>query len=194
MHPLFLGVFHVLKIAILLSCLIGCGSVKSPDATSDASITMNVAYDIAYIYEFTITPDITDANAFLLVINRGAEPLALSTARVAFVDVDSGARLGFTKTTDSNHMLAQGRSAGQLSQEAMTKLVTSGLTTEPIDDSRLDFTINFLSLPPSGLEFHGKVVLEIAALKLELPFTIHVDANAEPSLTAAQRLSARATP
>lgn len=197
----------IVKIGVLLSCLNGCGSVASsrpdagPDAAPDAALdaspdaapAMSAAYDIAYVYEFTLNPDIVGANAFLLVINRGTTPIALSTARVVSVEADSGATVTFTKTTDSVHMLAPGRAAGRLSPEAMTKVVTSGLATEPIDDADLDFTMNFSSLPSPGV-VHGKVVLEIAATKLDMPFTFHVDANAEPSLTTAQRLSARATP
>src|SRR4051812_42398501 len=94
----------VLKFGGLFSCLIGCGSVTSskpdtgrdaaidaiPDAGPDATDATSALYDIAYIYEFTINPDTTGVSAFLLVINRGTAPLALSTARVAFVNVDSG--------------------------------------------------------------------------------------------------------
>lgn len=173
---------------VLASCLIGCGSVSNPvhdagpDSASspDASAPVDTgasatSYDVAYISKVTLTPNISAVKQFVALVNRGTEPLPLSSVMVKNVsDDNSGVDWAFTLKVGSTVMLKPGRAAGHLSPLAQDVLVSSGTVPEPFDDQLLDFEMRFPSPPPAGLVLRGQAVLDINGADATLVYTIQV--------------------
>jgi hypothetical protein len=196
------------KVFVLGSAgVIGCGSVKANapdaqtqtppdamliDAATDSEMAGTVKYDVGYVNDITLTPNIYTVHSFTLVANRGTAPLKLSTTSIVTTSSDvSGVDWQFTKSGSSTVSLTPGRSAGALNSDAMAKLVTSGLVPEPSEDTALDFTMTFGTAPASGLTLHAQAVLRVDTANIVLPFTITVVAGGTPSLNSATRKSSQ---
>ena len=177
---------------------IGCGSVQnaavdaSPDSTgSPDSAGSGVSYDIGYVNDLTVAPNITKVAGLLLVVNRGAAPLKISSASVVIFDDDNTSiDWTFSKESDSMIMLKPGRAAGLLSPAAMAQVVTGGLVTEPIDDQLLNFAMSFPSPPAADTTLRAEAVIRIEAVDLTVPFTIHIVASGGVELNSAKRIAA----
>lgn len=173
---------------MLVSCLIGCGSVNNPihDAGVDSVLSIDakpsadtgvsaISYDVAYISKVTLTPNITAVKQFIALVNRGTEPLPLSSIMVKNVsDDNSSVEWEFTLKVGSTVMLKTGRAAGRLSPLAQDVLVSSGTVSEPFDDQLLDFEMRFPSPPPVGLVLRGQVVIDISGADATLVYSIQV--------------------
>jgi hypothetical protein len=201
---------------MLVVAAIGCGSVRSssivdamvdteamidapidsvpdsaPDSAPDADLS--VKYDIGYVDDFTISSGASSVLSFLLVVNKGVNPLnAPDTTVMSVVNDTPGANVGFTKVNNAVAMLASNRAAGALSQLSMALIVDSGLVTEVIDDTFLNFRIDFPQvLPPSGTTFHSQVSLRIDGKDVILPFAFHVIDNVGLDFTNVKRISSK---
>jgi hypothetical protein len=189
--------------ALGIAGLIGCGDVKStsPDARDpvdgagpgpDSAAASGAKYDIAYISDLTINPNISSLFSFLLVINKGTAPLKLNTATVVAYSDDSAAiDWQLTKNAATTTLLTPDHAAGTLVPDATAKLVDSGLVPEPIEDTKLDFMMTFPTAPASGVTLHAQAVLRIETANIVLPFTINIVASGAPKYNAAARISSQ---
>jgi hypothetical protein len=184
----------VLWVGVVVS--MGCGSVKEKAGVLDAALpasdatasdtmtpsdvmTSAARYDVGYIDELTFGVNAVKLSSFLLVINKGGEPLKVTTASVVTSKViDGGVDWTFAKVADATTTLGSGHAAGKLSPAAQMTLVAGLVVTEPIDDQALDFAMSFPSPPPVDVTFHAQAVIRIDDVDLTLPFTIHIVGDA----------------
>jgi hypothetical protein len=188
-------------LGLCVSGLAGCGSVRSTNADGpppdDASISRDDAiatdaavdaavdtaidtpvattrFDIGYINDLVIVPlDTTQLRGLLLVVNKGTVPLDLSTASVlAFSDDADGIDWQFSKRANSTFLLDPGRAAGSLGVSARPLIVDQGVVTERIDDNALDFQMDFLGTPASGVIANAQAIVRIDGVEAVLTFKI----------------------
>lgn len=192
-------------VLVFAACAAGCGNVKSeqpdagaprgvddaaPDAAHDGGASGPARFDVAYINDFTINPNIESLFSFALVINKGTAPLKLQTTTVVTFSDDSAAiDWSLTKTGASTATLRPGSAAGMLNPDASAALVDTGLVPEPVEDNTLNFTMDFAEPPPAGVTLKAQAVLKIETTDLVLPFTITIVASGAPKYNAASRLS-----
>jgi hypothetical protein len=170
----------------------GCGSVKMSSGDGDNEDATATKYDIAYVDDFTIDPNISSLFSFLLVVNEGEKPLSLQTATVVtYSDDSAGIDWQLTEDATTTIVLKPGHAAGLLSPGTASKLVESGLVPEPIDDNQLDFTMSFPTPPTAGVALHAQAVLRIETTDIVLPFTINIVPSGGPTYNATRRISAQ---
>jgi len=180
----------------------GCGSVQSTevdaavDAASSAVDSMPDAapaalkYDVGYVDNLTVTPDITGVFGFVAVVNMGTSQLNLSTASVVtYIDDNASVNWSLAKDKGSTTMLNPGRAAGFLTLAAKAKVLANGVVTEPVDDEILSFTMNFGTPLPAGDVINAQAVIAIDNVSATLPFTINVGTSVQ--FNSAKRVSAR---
>lgn len=204
-------------LVLATSGVAGCGSVRSPDPGGpaiDASVEVDapgslpvdaagnppidspsaatVKYDIGYINDITLTPNISSVRSILAIVNKGTAALKLSTVTVVTYGHDfPGIDWRFSNTGVTTTALSPGQAAGLLNADAATKLVGSGLVPETIVDNTLDFTMTFPTAPPAGVTLHAQAVLQIESANIVLPFTIKVVASGAPVFNTAGRISSQ---
>jgi hypothetical protein len=162
------------------------------DALIDAAPAPVTKYDIAYITDITLNPNISSIFSFLLIVNKGTAPLKLETTTVVTYSDDS-AGIDWTLTNNgvTTTMLRPDHAAGMLSPDVAAKLVDSGLVPEPIDDNTLNFTMAFTTPPPSGVTLRAQAVLRVETADIVLPFTINIVASGAPKYNVASRISSQ---
>jgi hypothetical protein len=206
-------------LAICVGNAIACGSVKSsvdppidgsgssPGNPADAAVPSDTAvpsdaappdttlpvtrFDIGYVNEFVIVPlDTTQIHSFLLVVNTGNVPLDLSTATVVtFSDDSNGVDWQFSKRTTAAFSLEPTRAAGSLGPNARPLIVDASVVTERIDDNVLDFQMDFLGTPASGVVANAQAVVRIGGIEAVLPFKITtLSAGESPKFNTAKRV------
>jgi hypothetical protein len=206
-------------LAICAGNAIACGSVKSsvdppidgrgssPGDPMDAALPVDIAppidmvppdtsvpvtkFDIGYVNEFVIVPlNTTQIHSILLVVNTGNVPLDLSTAAVVtFNDDSNGVDWQFSKRTAAAFSLDPTRAAGSLGPNARPLIVTAGVVTERIDDNVLDFQMDFLGTPASGVVANAQAVVRIGGVEAVLPFKITTISSGEsPQFNTAKRV------
>jgi hypothetical protein len=181
----------------------GCGSVQSTevdaavDAAGDSAVDVMpdtasppIRYDVGYVDNLTLTPDITGVFGFVAVVNMGTAQLNLSTASVVtFIDDNANVEWSFAKEKDSTAMLSLGRAAGFLTLAAKSKVLANGVVIEPFDDEILSFSMNFVTPLPSGASLNAQAVISIDNVNVTLPFTINIGTGVQ--FNSARRVSAR---
>jgi hypothetical protein len=153
-------------------------------------------FDIVYLNDTTASFNFTGLNGFLVIVNRGTMPFALSRIAVKSVTDDNAAvvwkfELG-RRPADPMQLLAPGHAAGQMSQRA-AELFFGGRLLEPgqvFDDELMSFQWSFDAFPPVGAEIRAVVRLAVDDSEVDLPFAIHVSENEIRSHSAA-RVSSR---
>jgi hypothetical protein len=162
------------------------------DAGIDVAPASPTKYDIAYINDITINPNISSIFSFLIVVNEGTAPLKLETTSVVtYSDDNAGIDWQLTRSGATTAMLQPGHAAGMLNPDAVAKLVDSGLAPEPIDDNNLDFTMAFATPPTAGVTLRAQAVLRIETADIVLPFTISIVASGSPKYNAASRITSQ---
>jgi hypothetical protein len=148
-------------------------------------------FDIGYVNEFVIVPrDTTQIHSFVLVVNTGNVPLDLSTATVLTFNDDSNAvDWEFSKRTSATFSLDPTRAAGSLGPNARPLIVDAGVVTERIDDNVLDFQMDFLGTPASGVVANAQAVVRIGGVEAVLLFRITTMSSGEsPQFNTAKRV------
>lgn len=162
-----------------------------PDAMAPAQDGMAppvASYDIGYINDITIGPNVRTLSQLLLVVNRSTDPVALSMVSVTNFDDDSASfDWTFAESTMSTLQLARGRAAGRLSADAAAQVRT--VVTEPIDDDLLNFGMQFPAGLPAGLELHAEAVIQVQAVNITVPFVIHVSDTGDVVFNSARRIA-----
>lgn len=144
-----------------------------PDAPPDMASAIR-RFDIGYVNDFVIVPlDTTQIRSFLLVVNKGTQPLDLATASVVtYSDDSNGIDWQFSRRTATSFMLDPDRAAGSLGVNARPLIVEAGVITERIDDNALDFQMDFLGTPASGVVANAQAILRIDGAEAVLSFKI----------------------
>jgi hypothetical protein len=206
MHKLLsMGVLGALGV---LAALAGCDPVKDNrlqdapvvteadaaiDAPADAPVDAAppADYDIAYVNEFTFSNNISSISSFVVVVNRGAAPLALAMTDVPmFTDDNATAVWTFAKAGASTTMLPPGQSTGELSPLATTRIIDSGLVSEPrVSSSGWNFSMQFSNVPPTTtFNLNGQATIAIEGKRITLPFTIHFVPSGTTAFNNASRI------
>ncbi len=165
------------------------------DAPADAPVDAAPAadYDIAYVNEFTFSNNISSIGGFVVVVNRGAAPLALAMTDVPmFTDDNATVTWTFAKAGASTTMLPPGQSVGELSPLATTRIIDSGLVSEPrVSSASFNFSMQFSNVPPTTtFNLNGQATIAIENKRITLPFTIHFVPNREHGVQRRSRIRA----
>lgn len=207
--------YRLLGLGVLgaLAALVGCDPVKdnrSPDAPTapdavdavdaavdamvDAPPAPVVDYDIGYVNEFTFNSNSTaiGISSFIVVVNRGMAPLALAMTDVPqFSDDNATVGWTFARSGTSMTMLPAGQSAGELSPLATTRIIDSGLVSEPrVMGTGFNFSMQFSSIPANTFNLNGQATISIEGKRITLPFTVHFVPGASTAFNNASRIRA----
>lgn len=195
-----------------LVVLVGCDPVKDNrpldaptgpdvdaaiDATADAMVDAPSApvadYDIGYVNELTFSNNISSIGSFIVVVNRGTAALDLAMTDVPqFSDDNATVVWTFAKAGASATVLPPGQSAGELSPLATTKIIDSGLVSEPrVMSSGFNFSMQFSSVPATTtFNLNGQATISVQGKRITLPFTIHFVPGAGTAFNNASRIHA----
>jgi hypothetical protein len=153
-------------------------------------------FDIVYINETTAPFNFTGLSGFLVIVNRGTTPFALSRIAVKSV-TDNNATVAWQfelgrQPADPMQLLAPGHAAGQMSQRAAELFFGGRLldSNQVFDDELMSFRWSFDVFPPVGTEIRAVARLAVEDSEVDLPFTIHVSQSEIRSHSAA-RVSSR---
>ena len=96
----------------------------------------------------------------------------------------------FSKLGNSTTQLQPGQAAGDLSPLAMTRIIGSGLVTEPIvAGAGFNFGMQFAGVPATQtFNLNAQATISIANKQITLPFTIHFIPSASTAFNNASRL------
>lgn len=160
-------------------------------APADAPPSGLIEYDVAYINNFTLTPDIATLGSFVAIVNMGDAPLDLSTVSIVmFTDDDVDVEWSFAQSATSTAMLSPGRAAGRLSVRAADLLADVSLT-EPRDDQILNFAMNLSTPASAGSSFLAEAVISVEGVQVALPISIAIGpTGGDVTLNGGQRVNA----
>jgi hypothetical protein len=187
----------VVSVAALAVGAVGCDGGKmiareGVDAAPDAPVIGgSIAFDVAYISEFTFGSDV-GIGSFLVVVNMGTEPLEIADTRVLKVSDDSAqVAWAFELQVQPTTLLPPHEAAGALSASATAKIVTEGVVTEPLAYYNLDFGMDFTKVPDTDVTVHASTTIEIRNKRIDVPFTVHFSPGVKTVFNTASRISAQ---
>jgi hypothetical protein len=185
----------VVWVAALAVGAVGCDGKMTAregvDAASDAPVIAGpLAYDVAYISEFTFGSDV-GIGGFLVVVNMGTEPIEIADIQILKFSDDS-AQIGweFEAIDHRPNLLPPHEAAGDLSPDAKTELVTGGIVTEPLAYHNLSFGMMFTGVPTTDVTVHATTTLEIKNRRIDVPFTVHFSPGVKTEFNATSRIGA----
>lgn len=136
------------------------GTNPSPDATPQAS------FSVGHISSLRVGASATSysISAIIRIVNTGEFPLDLGDAAVTNVFADhTGAVMTATWRDQTDLVLQPGFSAGLLDPVPQNLIVTSGLVTEPLQNSSFSYLTIVADLPNAGtwIGYNTDVTLRI---------------------------------
>lgn len=170
-----------------------CPTDKPNDANNDRVCDSVPSFDIGYISEMTFAPSTFSISSLARLANTGTLPVPLQGATIVSFS-DDNATINFTANISSNNGMVQpGRSAGSLSPLATTRMVNSGVVSEP-EDTANQFNISFAcnNVPAADQNMKYTIVLQVAGRLVNINGIIHFRVGlAQTTFDSAVRFSSQ---
>lgn len=141
-----------------------------PDAPPD-----QVAFDIGFASRWFVGSEAINMSSdqWVRIVNKGSLPLDLSTASVVNVVASTPSVPVTAEWGTVTTVLEPDRSAGALSAAAASLIVTSGLVTEPAQNTSDELILLTATFPPQWTFVDVEISVEIGNARATLPVRLY---------------------